>query len=250
MALSGDPPEHINVNKFGWLTAVASIDQTVWTAGSQYTFPGSAVALTATSNVHAVDVGGVNSLGAGARAVEISGLDSGWLMIDEVVVLDGTSGTNPTSNQFLRINRVQVVSSGVNAKNGGNIYVGVGALTAGLPATVIAQVDSGYGQTQQAFYSIPNSYQGELHNFEASTGKGGVLETLLWAREDGNGRNLKIRESIVNNSIEKQPHQPLIFPPKTDLEATASLVSGAASNIAVTMDIDLHYIGSKRPEED
>lgn len=247
MALTGDLADHVNVIKFGFKSGVTLGDQAIWTGSGNgpYTFPGSAVALTATSDVHSIDVGGVSSLGTGARAVKISGLDTNWNLIDEVLVMDGSSGTNVTSNEFLRVNRVQVVSSGLGEKNGGNIYVGVGALTAGFPVTLISRIDSGHGQTQQAIYSSPASYDLELHSFEASTGKGGTIEVKLWATEAGNGRNIKIREEITNDSIRKAWHHGRIFPPKTDLEVTGSLVSGSAADVAATMDMDLHLIGTR-----
>jgi hypothetical protein len=239
MALTGAPAENFVVNKFGRNSSVGASDETIWTAGSLYVWPGSAQIMVLGSAVNS-DIGQVGSLGNYARAVKISGLDSGYLQVDEVVTLDGTSGSN-TTTEFIRVNRMEVVSSGTFAKNAGTLYLGnTGTLTAGKPPVVFSLIDSGEGQTRCAFYTSPASYYSHFINYNFSVGGGGNIEGKMYVTRKGDSRNIKVSDETTAGSINKDFALSDEYLPMSDFEMVAFRTSGAAASVSARFDLELH----------
>lgn len=240
MSYSGAPKKNYIVNKFGRNNAIGANDESIWTEGGLYSWPGSAQTMKLSSDVHAKDVGGVNSFGDGAHAVRVSGLDGDYLEVNEIVTLDGSSGTE-TATQFIRINRMEVVSAGVNRKNGGTVYIGEGALTSGKPNTVFSIIDSGEGQTRCGFYTIPASYYAYLFDYNFSVGGGGNIESKIYVTELNGPRNVKVSDETTGNPVDKKILSTDEYPPKSDIEMVAFRTSGAAASVSGRFDLFHHY---------
>ena len=106
--------------------------------------------------------------GTGARTVEVQGLDANYAPIVETVTMAGAGGVN-TSNAFLRIYRMRVLTAGSGAANAGDIDA-----TAG---TVTATIKAGFNQTLMAVYTVPAGKTAYVARYYASLNKNGGPKT-------------------------------------------------------------------------
>jgi len=200
-----------SVNKFGrssdldtsvntdiWSRANSTDNQVVWTAPTEARLH----SIVSTSDE---DSGpdGVVAEGTGAKTIRVYGLTS-WSTTEtsEDLTLDGTTAVN-TSNSYVIIHRLQVLTSGSNA-NGPN--VGQITATAATDATVTAQIEAAEGQTQMAIYGISSADELYLVDYYASIVKGGgsaavAIDFLVNTTPDVQLNNFRLLHSIgIENS--------------------------------------------------
>ena len=160
----GDYTGYTNVSKFGRNPNVKSSDYETSCDGSKlYPWPTAAETL----NVVSTDADDT-SAGTGARTVEIEGLNSSWAVITETVSMNGTTNVT-TTNSFLRVYRVRVVTAGSTGVNEGTI-----TCTNTTSSNVIGQISlgsSGFGQSLMALYTVPAGKTAYLINFDFSSSK-------------------------------------------------------------------------------
>ncbi len=173
------------VNKFGRNPDVdsGSVPEDVWGGGGVYPFLSSAETITAVSD-SALDT----SAGAGARTIEVQGLDSNYELQTEDVILNGTTAVTLAS-QYLRIFRSRVLTAGTGEVNAGTITI------AGTTQTQ-AVVSIGQGQTLMAIYTVPAGKTAYLKKIYSSLLRfDSVQETaikfLLQVRPHGGAWNVK-----------------------------------------------------------
>jgi hypothetical protein len=207
--------------KFGDNESIGITEETVWDGGGIYTYPASASVMLVSS-----DSGGDTQTGFGARSVKLSGVDDTYTFIEESVLTYGTAATL-TTNQYLRVFRVVVTSAGTSETADGDIYVGTGAITAGVPANIFAQIAQGNNQTQMSIFTIPDGKLGMLVTWGTDTGEGKAVHARLIARPFGEVFQQKDEMRIFESSVVRPVPAPPIarFQPKTDIEVRAS--SGA-----------------------
>lgn len=121
----------------GYNPDVGNSFETVYDGSNVYTYPSSAVAMTATSQA------GTPSTDNGVEVI-IIGLDTNYEVLIETITLAG-AGTATTNGEFLRINRAyisngQAPTDDIVIANGGTTY---------------AQITFSYNTTQQAIYTVP-----------------------------------------------------------------------------------------------
>jgi hypothetical protein len=128
--------------------------ETIWSGGGLYVFPPAASTMTISSS-SAVDT----AAGSGARTVLIQGLDANYNEIQETIALQGTSPVT-TALTYLRMNTAVVLTAGANTNNAGEIWVGTGAVTSGVPANKYAHIPVSYNISQSSHYTIPAGWTG------------------------------------------------------------------------------------------
>ncbi len=129
-----------SLRKFGHNSAVGTTLQTLWTGSGLYAYPAAATIMKVSSG----DTDDT-AAGTGAQSVQIYGLDADYKEIDETVILNGQTEVNTTLS-YLRVYRMIVRTAGSSGWNEGKLYVGVGAVTTGVPATIYAEIDAMYNQ--------------------------------------------------------------------------------------------------------
>ena len=218
---------HYNLFKFGINADVGTSYETVWAQGGTYTYLAAASVLKISSS-SANDA----AVGTGARTVYISGLDSSYNEINEVVTLNGQTEVN-TVNSYLRVFRMYVVTAGSGATAAGTIYAGTGTVTSGVPANIYAMILIGANQTQMALWTVPAGYtfylMGVFYSSGGTTANAYTNFQLNQRPLGGVFRQQSSNRMAANGSFVLDLHTPLRFPEKTDLEVRAVTSSGSAT---------------------
>ena len=123
-------------------------------AGDPLDFPTSAVTMGIASS-SANDT----SAGTGARTVLIQGLDESFNEIQEVVTLSGQTKVE-TSNQYFRINFLQVLTVGSAGNNQGDIWIADTAdtFTSGVPSTPVNSITNFWSKSYNSIFTVPAGY--------------------------------------------------------------------------------------------
>lgn len=229
----GQVDGHKTLFKFGINGDVGTSAETVWAQGGTYAYPAAATVMKISSS-SASDA----TAGTGARTVAIFGLDASYNEINETVALNGQTAVN-TTNSFLRISRMYVVTAGSGETAAGTIYAGVGTVTSGVPATVYGMIAINANQTQMAFWTVPAGYTLYLTGVYYTSGNtnptawtnfqliqrplGGVFRQQSSSRVAGNG------DFVLDL------HSPISFSEKTDIEVRA-VASTSPSNVSAEFE--------------
>jgi hypothetical protein len=150
--------------RFGTNAAVGTTQETIWDQGGLYSYLSSAATLKVSSS-NAND----SSSGTGARTILVEGLDSGYQEISEIVSLNGQTAVL-TSKQYLRVFTLTVLTAGSGGTAAGDIYIGDGALTLGVPATVYGKISVGENKSLMAIWTVPAGHTLYLQTGTISTG--------------------------------------------------------------------------------
>ena len=137
------------VQKFGRLPDMDAADtnEDIWDGEGAYVFPSAATAMKISSSSTA-------DVTTGAMTVRVVGLNANWEEITQDVTLNGQTGvTIPTA--LIRVYRAYILTVGTGEINAGDIWIGTGDITTGVPAVKYAGIKALRGQTLMAIYTIP-----------------------------------------------------------------------------------------------
>lgn len=219
---------HRNVTVFGFNNDVDTTQVSVWPLPSLITFPAAALQMTV-SSTSANDT----SAGTGARTIVVQGVDANYNEVSETVTLNGQTAVTMTA-ALLRVNYAYVATAGSGNSAAGDIYIGTGVVTAGVPATTYDIIKFDYNNTTTGSYTIPAGYSAYVSQGLFSSGQAGgsnqVQGRLLTRGVDNIRRTAAI--TTINNGVANYVFEyPLMIPEKTTLEATAV---GSSNNNAVS----------------
>ena len=143
------------INKFGHSPAIGTTEREIWDGGdADYTG-----FITVPAPVR-IKVGGNaadTADGAGAREIQVQGLDGSGVLATELIVTAGASASSPTATSFSRIFRAFVTQSGTyHTSNTAAIEIET------TNAETMAIIVAGEGQTQMAIYSVPLGFKAQL----------------------------------------------------------------------------------------
>jgi hypothetical protein len=219
---------------FGYNSDLDTSPETVWPYGGLLPYPSSATQMTVSSS-SANDT----SAGTGARTVYISGLNSAHNTVSETVTLNGQTAVT-TANSYLHINEAYVMTAGSNNGAAGDIYIGVGSVTAGVPATVYDIIAYDYNKRVTGSYTVPAGYTAYVEQGLFSTGSssGGTSVTgRLMTRGTNNIRLTAAIVTLNNGAADYAFEYPIVIPEKTTVEAQA--FASANNNACSSMFIIL-----------
>lgn len=210
-------------------TDVDLVEEDLWFAGGVESYLTSAETMSVVSS-SANDT----SAGTGARTVKLYGLDGSYNEFTETLVLNGTT-TVITSNNFLRINKVDVVTAGSSGTSAGAI-----SFTASTSLSTHANIPAGENRTGKSQFTIPAGKTGYLLDFLPSLAAGKTgCDVVFKARPLNEVFRMVSRLAVQSTGTSALNHAlhygPPKFPAKTDLKVTAT---GAAND----QDIYCEYI--------
>jgi hypothetical protein len=209
---------HRTVVVFGYNPDVDTSAETVWPGDGILPFPSSAIQMKI-SSASANDTAN----GTGARTVYIGGLDANHNEISEVVTMNGQTAVL-TTQSFLHINQAYVLSAGSLNGAAGNIYIGDGVVTAGVPATVYDIIAYDYNTRITGSYTIPAGYTAYLAQGLFSSGQAGGSNQVTGRLMTRGTNNIRLTAAVttLNNGAANYAfeYNPMI-PEKTTVEAQA-----------------------------
>lgn len=215
---------HKHIFKFGFNSDINGTEETIWDAGGVYSYPSSALAMTATTDA------GTPANDNGVK-VTIQGLNSDYNEVSEEITLAG-AGTATTTQTFLRVFRAFV--SGSQEPTGNIDITNTG--------TTYAYITLGNNQTLMAVWTVPAGYTGYILKGDVGTGTSNVNQFVtarLIQRPYGTVFRTAAKVTLQNSNLPFNWEVPVPFTEKTDIEARA--VSSGANN-QVFADFEIVYI--------
>jgi hypothetical protein len=217
---------HSSFCQFGINTAVGTANETVWIGSNTYTFPAAASVLKVSSS-SASDA----AASTGAQTVQIQGLNAAYEAVVETVILNGQTEVN-TTNSYLRVNKMTVLTAGSGGTSVGNIYAGTGTVTAGVPAVVVNQTGILANETESGFYTVPAGYTAFINMWTMSSGNTTAdawTRFTLRIRPFGGVFGIKAQYHIQGNGIyECAAAYPIAIPEKADIDIWGYASGGSA----------------------
>jgi len=233
----GQVPHHKTLFKFGNNADINGSLETIWSYGGLYVYPTSAIQMSVSSS-SANDT----AAGTGARTIVVSGLNAQYAEISETVTLNGQTAVL-TTNTFIRVFRAFVVTAGSGGTAAGTIYIGTGTVTAGVPATVYAEIVLGENQTLMAIWTVPAGYTLYLNQGIFSAASNNAAQYVLskfMVRPFGSVFRNAADITANSNVISYDFKVPLAISEKSDIEARAIALAG--TNFYVTASFEGIYI--------
>ena len=193
----------------------------IWSVGGVYPF------LTSSINVYVASTDTQDSAaGSGSKQIKIQGLDENYFQQEETFTLNGQTPVTG-SKTFSRVHRAFITYAGSEEVNTGDINIGYGTWSSGVPSNYIAQIPADEGQTQMAVFTIPNDKRGYLLKWSSSilTGASGKAANIQLIYRENKGVNQTVRKvkdqvglgTNSMNTFQRVYEFPDFIPPKTDV---------------------------------
>ena len=217
-----------HINKFGYNSSVSSNFETVWDGSNIYTYISTAGTAVVTSSNTGSDNNGT---------VEIQGLDSNYNAQTVTAIIGGSA----TTETFIRVFRVRMLTANTGTTN-------VGTITVTVDSTSAAIITAGKGQTLMAVYTIPAGKKGYLLKFQGNLEKAKESEFQIMSRPFGGAFNVKGKFGSSGDVVDYDYPIPLEFTEKTDIEvqvkAGATTAAGALFDILLLDNPRTMYVGN------
>lgn len=201
--------------------AVGSLT-TLWPKNTVYAFPASATTMTLYSS----------STGDTTQQVLIEGLDADYNEISEILVLNGQTGRLSTKS-YLHINTLTVLTDSPV----GNISLGTGSATSGIPANTYGYIAAGANISSMAVYTVPANHDLYIYSGSLSVGDSAgshVVTSNFYTRI--NGVTYLTARIIAGAGSQFFPYViPLKVPEKSSIYNNASS-DGGTSAVASTFN--------------
>lgn len=206
-------------NKFGGNPSVTSAtEEVVWDGGgTSYPWPTTATITHVSTTADDATMRG--------ETIEVQGLDAGWNLVVQTVVLDGTDTTTQVAlfTPLLRVFRARVLANVVAAQ-----AINVESSGGG---TVYATIQAGNNQTQMALFTIPANMVGYMTQYyagaiPAAANDPRAVKFRLWTADRENGYEFQLKhfkaatDASTDVTHDFKPY--FQIPAKTDIMITAA----------------------------
>lgn len=203
MIQRGDVEGLSGIQKFGYNSAVPTTFETVWDGSTNYDYISTAGTATVTSSNSASDDGGT---------VEIQGLDANY----NLQTVTATIGGSATTETFIRVFRVKMLTANTGTSN-------VGTITVTVDSKSSAIISADRGQTLMCVYTVPANKRAYLLSLNMGTSKQKEVEIKLIVKDATNGDvfNTKAYQTTFGVPFTRHYLIPEVFTEKTDIEIRA-----------------------------
>lgn len=212
---NGDVEGYKSVHKFGLIDGTSANPTTIWTGDSLYTWQTEANTVSA------------NSFAGQTQTITVQGLDENYAEVEEDIVLTAATETAETSQKFLRVHRA-FIKTGVT--NTANININHHSSD-----DLISEISAGYGQTLQAFYTVPAGKTAYLSKLRVSSAKQQTAIITLFVRPYGGAFRAQSTISLYSGVGDTTFDTPLRITEKSDIEVRAS----TSTNNVLSADFDM-----------
>lgn len=217
---NGGVDGYSSVHKFGLVDGNSGSPATIWTAantagGVLYTWQTEANTVSANSTV------------AETQTITVEGLDANYNEVSEDIVLTGSTETAESTTEFLRVHRACIRT--------GNTNTGRISINHNSSDDKISEIAAGFGQTLQAFYTVPAGKTAYLSRMRASSSKQSSATIVLFVREFGGAFRAQSTVSLYSGNAQTVFDTPLKITEKSDIEAR---VIGNTNN-TLSVDFDM-----------
>lgn len=236
-------------HKFGRCSVVEDTIRTVWTSEKDdavYSWPGSELEMTvsSTNSADSVDVPGA------IDHVVITGLSEDFTTFTESVAIVGLTPVTLV-NKIFRVNEIICFGENKTSVNTGDIWLGAGKVTNGVPDKRYGHVSPGNNMDLHGFYTIPKNICGRLDFIDGCVNKAKEGEISVWFRDNSIDKSLMLIGGIFD--IYQTAHNvalnlPLSLNEKTDIEfrAMGGVVDTKVSVLFSMILIESSYICDTR----
>jgi hypothetical protein len=210
---------HTTLSLFGYQSAVGNTKIPVWENATAYTYITSASTLTLVSTSASDNT---------SASVSISGLDSNYNLVSEILNLNGVTGVT-TANSYFRVNSLVLITPGSSQTTN------VGTITLKQSSNVIAQINAGIGKSQMAIYSVPAGHSFYLDLAEVNTSNSytssNIITYSVQARNGVTGNILSVlQQPFVSIYVANRSSDPFLYAEKTDIQW--QLVTSTATTVS------------------
>lgn len=192
--------DHRAINIFGYNDTVGTEYIPLWENATAYTYPGSALTMTAVSD----------SASDTAVTMLLQGLDINYDEIQASFTLNGTSAVT-IGTDFYRINNV-ITTSG-NA---------VGNVTIANAGTIYAKIRAGDGKNQASIFTVPRGYSLYLYRIDAFSGQAdATANRYVFFRnftQSSTGVTIRVAETTFRANMHIQRRFPFRYAEKTNIQ--------------------------------
>jgi hypothetical protein len=170
--------------------------------------------------------------GTGAKTVIVKGLDIDHREKLAIIEMNGTGDTEITTQEFLRIHEIKVLTAGTSLCN-------VGKITASINGVDIIALNPMRGKSQSGRYTVPTGNNLYLDNPEATSIKGKNVTFSIYTRnnEENNAPFVLLKTWSLNNENYSSRSKLKPIPEKTDVILLAKCEDGTGGGI-ITASVD------------
>lgn len=235
--------DHSVVQKFGRNDAIGTSYVPICSGGN-YQMPTAATALRVKAGGNAADT----AAGAGARKIELQGLDANGEFCTSELVTAGASASDYSDFEFLRLFRVKILESGTYATQTADSHAAdivIEDSSANEWGRIEFTDNLGRGQSTIGCYSVPAGYTGYMTNYSFSVISSKATDIVVMQRNGlttTSAPYTPLREFLEWNgdasNLQAVLEYPIVFPELTDIISFAKVDVGTAA-VSVNFDIVL-----------
>jgi hypothetical protein len=212
----------------GFTANTTTSPRTIWGDSSTATVVPPATAATVSIASTSTDDDGNPTTNTGAHTILIKGLNSSYQEIQEIVTLNGTT-TVTSTNLFLRINSLEVLTTGSGGTNAGNIWVGTGLNTAGKFATNYATITATLGRSLDGYYTVPAGKNLHITNISCSASLSAANDSVFFILQQRINSPARPYQTLLNVVNFGTVVTDLVIPGGSDLQVIAQALNAGHS---------------------